>query len=148
MSRIISYKGKIAIGLQDRIRLRTLNGKVGYKINKFELFPSTPHAANTALVSKIFKTDQSASVSPTVDFTNADLIAVAAYEDNSNDARQQHDTIVFDNEIVNQDIFITMDDADSNTVPGNYYIELEAMSLDDIESTMLTLKSLRTIASQ
>jgi hypothetical protein len=148
MSRTISYKGKLDIGLQDRIALKTMKGKVGYKITKFQLFPNTPHAANTALVSKIFKTDQTGSISPVVDFTDSDLIAVSAYEDNSNDARQQHETIVFDNEMVNQDIFVTMDDADSNTVPGNYYIELETMNLDDIEATMLTLKSLRDIASQ
>tara|TARA_R100001594_G_scaffold82009_1_gene116475 strand:- start:13 stop:459 length:447 start_codon:yes stop_codon:yes gene_type:complete len=148
MSKKLSYKGKIPIGEQDRIRLKTLKGKVGYRITKFQLFPNAPHATNTALVSKIFKSNQSASVSPTVDFTDSDLIAVAAYEDNSNDARQQHDTIVFDNEVVNQDIFITMDDADSNTTPGNYYIELETMPLSDLETTMLTLKNLRTIASQ
>ena len=32
MSKTISYKGTLDIGLQDRIRLKTLKGKVGARI--------------------------------------------------------------------------------------------------------------------
>jgi|TARA_R110002020_G_scaffold173896_1_gene364869 hypothetical protein len=148
MSKTISYKGTLAIGLQDRIKLSTIQGKVGYRITKFQLFPTSPHTVDVALVCKIFKKDQTGSISPTVDFTDSDLMGVAAYEDKASSDKVTHETILFDNEITNQDIFITMADADSNTTPANYYIELETMSLNDIESTMLTLKSLRTIASR
>ena len=33
MSKIISFKGKLNIGEQDRIKLSTIKGKKGYKIN-------------------------------------------------------------------------------------------------------------------
>ena len=39
MSKTISYKGQLPVGEQDRIRLKTNNGKVGYKISKFQLMP-------------------------------------------------------------------------------------------------------------
>jgi len=54
----------------------------------------------------------------------------------------------FDNEKFNQDIFIYIVDAEGGTEPANYYIELETMSLSDLESTMMTLQSLRTLASR
>jgi len=147
MSRRISFKGKLAIGLEDRIKLSTLKGKIGYKITKFKIYPTTPHTADVALVCKIFKKSQTGNIGPTVDFTDSDMIGVASYEDKASSNYPTHETIVFDNEVTNQDIFVTMDDADSNTTPANYYIELEAMSLSDIEATKLTLQNLRTIVS-
>ena len=146
MSRIISYKGTLDIGLEDRIRLKTIKGKVGYKIIKFQILPSTPGAAEFELVGKITKV-KDPNIGPTVKFTDSDLLAVAYYQDGSSISNNASVDIIFDNEIVNQDIFVNMTDASSGTVPGNYYIELETMDLSDIETTQLTLKSLRTILS-
>ena len=149
MNKTISYKGAIAIGQQDRIRLRTIKGKVGYKITKFSTLSSAPGTTDHELVTKIFKTDQSAAVSPAVDFTDSDLLAVSYYkEGDSNGNVMAYESIIFDNEVFNQDIFITMDDATSETTPGNYYLELETMDLSDIETTKLTLQSIRTVTSR
>ena len=147
MSKTISYKGTIVIGEQEQIRLKTNNGKTGYKITKFQLFPNTPHAVDSALIGQIFKTDQTGSITASVNFTDSDLLAVATFEDKSSSLYTTHENIVFDNEKFNQDIFITMTDADGNTTPGNYYIELETMALTDIEATMLTLQSIRQVMS-
>ena len=146
MSRIISYKGTLDIGLEDRIRLKTIKGKVGYKIIKFQILPSTPGAAEFELVGNITKV-KDPNIGPTVKFTDSDLLAVAYYQDGSSISNNASVDIIFDNEIVNQDIFVNMTDASSGTVPGNYYIELETMDLSEIETTQLTLKSLRTISS-
>ena len=146
MSRIISYKGTLDIGLEDRIRLTTIKAKVGYKIIKFQILPSTPGAAEFELVGKITKV-KDPNIGPTVKFTDSDLLAVAYYQDGSSISNNASVDIIFDNEIVNQDIFVNMTDASSGTVPGNYYIELETMDLSEIETTQLTLKSLRTILS-
>ena len=148
MNKTISYKGAIAIGQQDRIRLRTIKGKVGYKITKFSTLSSAPGTTDHELVTKIFKTDQSAAVSPAVDFTDSDLLAVSYYkEGDSNGNVMAYESIIFDNEVVNQDIFVTMQDATGATVAGNYYIELEAMPLSDLETTKLTLQSIRQVIS-
>ena len=40
-----------------------------------------------------------------------------------------------------------MIDASGNTVPGNYYIEVETMELSDVQATQLTLKNIKTITS-
>tara|TARA_Y100000361_G_C10940734_1_gene228613 strand:- start:38 stop:481 length:444 start_codon:yes stop_codon:yes gene_type:complete len=147
MNKTVSYKGQLPIGEQDRIRLKTNNGKTGYKINKFNIMPKTPHNADSALVGQVFSVDQTGSITATVDFTNSDLLAVAVLEDHAAKNYAMDNVIIFDNSKFNQDIFITMTDADGNTTPGNYYIELEPTPLSDLEATMLTLQSIRQTMS-
>ena len=53
MSRIITYKGKLNIDTEDRIKLSTLDGKTGYKINKFQIISTTPGTGNKELIGKI-----------------------------------------------------------------------------------------------
>jgi hypothetical protein len=145
--RKISYKGQLAMGLQDEINLKTNKGKVGYKITKFQIISSTPGTTGSVeFVAKIFNKDQTGSISPAVDFTDSNLLACAFYQDRAN-ASSNTETIIFDNKQFNQNIFITIQDAEGGTIPCNYYIELERMSLSDIEATELTLQSIKTVTS-
>tara|TARA_Y100001938_G_C7811831_1_gene292270 strand:- start:41 stop:496 length:456 start_codon:yes stop_codon:yes gene_type:complete len=149
MSRTISFRGTLDMGTQDRIKLSTLKGKVGYKINKFQIMSTLPGQSGKSVeyVAQIFKTDQTGSITPDVNFTNSDLLAVIHLQDQQASDNPASEIIIFDNEVFNQDIFVTMQDADGDTVPGNYYIELETMPLSDLQATQLTLKNLRSIAS-
>ena len=147
MSKIISYKGTLSMGLEERIHLSTLKGKVGYKINKFQLISTTPGVGDYEYVGKITKV-KDPNIGATIQFTDFDLLAVVFHKGKfSANEPANTDTIIFDNEKFNQDIFVNITDAGGGTVPCNYYIELETMALSDLESTMLTLKSLRTISS-
>ena len=47
MSRIVSFRGKLADGEQESIPLQTINGMKGYRIVKFELFGEAPGATST-----------------------------------------------------------------------------------------------------
>ena len=146
--RKISYAGKINMGTQDKINLKTNNGKTGYKITKFQVISTTPGAtASVEYVGKIFNKDQTGSISAGVDFTDSNLLACAFYQVRSDASVANAETIIFDNKEFNQDIFITIEDAEGGTVPCNYYLELETMALSDAETTMLTLQSLRTVSS-
>ena len=145
MSRIISYKGTLDIGLEDRIRLKTIKGKVGYKIIKFQILPSTPGAAEFELVGKITKV-KDPNIGPTVKFTDSDLLAVAYYQDHEN-AGYAYKDIIFDNEKFNQDIYVQVSDAGSSSLECNYYIELETTTLSDTEATMLTLRNIKDVVS-
>ena len=148
MSKIISFKGKLNIGQQDRIKLSTIKGKKGYKINKFQLIGTTPGKNAAEYIGQIFNKDQTGNITDVVDFSNTELLAVVFMNIDTNPAYVSGSNIIFDNVKTNQDIFINITDAGGNTVPCNYYIELEVMDLSDVETTMLTLQSLRTIASQ
>jgi hypothetical protein len=147
MSKKISFKGQLPMGEQDRIRLKTMQGKVGYKITKFQLMPATPGAQSNECIGQIFSTDQTGSITTAVDFTNSDLLAVhfIKYSDATTSALDS--VIIFDNAKINQDIFINVTDARGETNRMNYYVELETMALSDLEATQLTLQSIRSITS-
>ena len=148
MSKIISFRGQLPIGLQDKLKLSTLNGKTGYKINKFQILSQSPGGTASEFVAKIYNKDQTGNETNTVDFTESDLMAVAFMRGTT--ATNSDDTVIviFDNAVTNQDIFIYIMDAAGATTPCNYYIELETMALSDIEATKLTLQSIRTITSR
>jgi len=148
MSKILSFRGRLLDGVQQKIKLSTLNGKTGYKIKKFQTIQTTPGAADVELITKVYSKDQSGSLATTVDFTEGDLLAVAVY--NANSAAFNYpitNTVVFDNEVFNQDIYIYGGDT-SGTADTNYYLELETVTLSDVQSTQLTLKNLRNLASR
>ena len=152
MSKRLSYRGNIIPGTDAvKIKLATLSGKVGYKIRKFEIFPSIPgNPTSSNGVEYVFQVfDKNTATAATVDFTNDSLLAVAYYTDHKDAHNQTKGTLIhFDDKVVNQDIFVTGADAIGGTDACNFYLELETSKLTDMEATMLTLKNLRTIASK
>lgn len=149
MSKKISYKGKITPGTDAHlIKLSTLKGKTGYKLNKLSILSTTPGANEYEYICQVFSGPPPSS-SATVDFTNDNLMGVAYIEDHPSAVYVANPpTIIFDNAITNQDIYITIVDGAGGTTPCNFYIELETMSLSDLQTTQLTLKNLRRIASR
>jgi len=139
---IKTFRGRLATDGQDHIRLSTIKGKVGYKIIKFELFANTPGATAIEAVYKIFKTKQT-TITAIVDFTDSDLLA-AAYLALYNQAYYGSDKFtIFDNEVFNQDIYITYVNV-LNVQTCNYYLELEVVPLDDAGAEYTTLKDMRS----
>ena len=150
MSKTISYRGRVPMGQQQEINLKTIKGKTGYKINKFQIISQTPGISagtGTELVGKIYSMTQEGAVSAVVDFTEGDLLAVAYNKEGVAASQAGYEVIIFDNATFNQNIFVTMEDASGNTIEANYYIELETMPISDLEATKLTLQNLRTITS-
>tara|TARA_R100000808_G_scaffold3357_1_gene11986 strand:+ start:1964 stop:2410 length:447 start_codon:yes stop_codon:yes gene_type:complete len=148
MSKRISYRGIIDAGLQEKIRLSTPKGKTGYKITKFQIISPDPGTSSVELIAKVYSKDQTGQISNDIDFTENDLLAVAHFSANGSSQTYPEDMVViFDNEVFNQNIFVTATD-DSGSSKTNYYLELETVPLNDIQSTQLTLKNLRTIASR
>ena len=145
MSKRISFRGKLDDGLQDRLTLKTIKGKIGYRIVKFQCISDAPASTTSLIVCKIFKKDQTGSIGPTIDFTDSNLMAVVYLEEHSNSTDYGGTNIIFDNEIVNQNIFVTASDGSGGTKACNYYIELETVELTDVQATQLTLRSIKTI---
>jgi hypothetical protein len=146
---IKSFKGQITPGNTDTIHLSTRDGSIGYKIVKFQIINKTPHGVDSTLVAKIFSIPQTTATA-TIDFSDQTLLACAIYEDQAvkTSPPQGYEAVIFDNMVFNQDIYITMADTDTNTDPGNYYIELEQIKLDLNENTVATLKDIRNIEAQ
>ena len=139
---IKTYRGQMADDSQDHIRLGTPQGKVGYRIRKLQIMGEQPAGANQESVVKIYKNIQT-SYDAVVDFSDSSLLA-AAYLEAAADAKteSQPQVVIFDNEIVNQDIFITHKDSESGE-DCNFYLELEQVKLSEQEALVSIVKNLR-----
>jgi len=141
MSRIVSFRGLLANGAQERISLQTNNGLTGYRIIKISLIGEDLTGRTQESVFKINSIIQS-SVTGTVDFSDQTLLGVGYYQQNTANTYFGGTTIVFDNIKFNQDIYLTHTEG-ASTYPVNYYIELEQMDLNLDEATVATLKNIR-----
>jgi hypothetical protein len=130
----------LADGGQDRIRLQTIKGKVGYRIVKFDVLSGSP-SANTEHVVQIWTQEQSAVVS-TINFTLNEWLATA-WESGGGYSRPENAHIIFDPRTVNQDIYITHFEV-VGAAACNYYLVLEVIPLDDKGAEYTTIKDLRT----
>jgi len=136
---IKTFRGLIPDGGQEKITLHTITGRIGYRIVKFQIMPENS-ANNYECSVKIFKIEQT-SVDSTVNFANETLLG-AAFTGLISGGYAGAKTIIHDNVIFNQDIFITAQDlsASQNT---NYYLELEQIKLDSNETAVATLKNIK-----
>ena len=138
---IKTFRGILADGGQDRISLKTRKGKVGYRIIKFQIIQVEPGQQAVESTVKIYKQKQS-TIDNTVNFTDPNLLACAIWQKSDNSAYALTEAVIFDGQIVNQDIYITHEESD-NSYPCNYYIEMEAIHLDDKSAEYTTIKDLR-----
>ena len=139
-----TYRGLLADGGQDRIRLQTIKGKVGYRIVKLELMGNAPGTVNYESILKIYKSLQS-SIDGVVNFTDNTLLGAAYLEGSTSVTSTDHVTVIFDNETFNQDIYITHKEIEGNSAV-NYYIELELIPLASDEAAITTVKAMRGTA--
>jgi hypothetical protein len=149
---IKSFRGLLVDGGQDTIVLHTNDGSTGYRIVKFDIFPNLPGSTDYESTVQIWKTDQTLAgatiptATATVDFSNQELIA--ASHNSGSDSYLYADVpnfVIFDNEVFNQDIYVTHTNTEGAHAV-NYYIELEQMKLDLNENTVATLKDIRNLA--
>jgi len=149
MSRIITFRGQLAMGVQERLSLHTLTGEKGYQLTKFQLMSSVPGAsASVTYVGKVYSTDQTNKVTSTVDIGQTDLLGINYYQDTVAPQYPFSSQIIVDPKIVNQDMFVYITDPDGGTLACNYYIEIKALDLAKDEATVATLKDIRNAGSQ
>jgi len=142
---IKSFRGLLADGATERINLKTNTGKIGYRIVKFQIIGSDPVDVVQESVVAIWTEDPNLPTATShINFSDQSLLAAGVWANNSTASNYGTNTIViFDNMLVNQDIFVTHKEK-SASQGCNYYIELEQIKLSDNESTMATLQSIRS----
>jgi len=137
-----TFRGAVGeVGGEERIRLSTIKGKVGYRIIKLELIGVQPGAITQESTVKIFRSPAT-SIDSLINFTDSDLLAAGYYINNNGAEYMTATVIIFDREIFNQDIYISSYD-DHGDVNVNYYLELEVIPLDDAGAEYTTLKDMR-----
>jgi hypothetical protein len=141
---IKSFRNRLASGGIDQVSLKTNTGSTGYRIKKISIIGEEPGQETVELVLKIYKIPQTA-VDNAINFSDNTLLGVAYYVDSSSTSSIQQETIIFDNEIFNQDVYVTTVDTSGSNRATNYYFELEQVKLDINENTVATLKDIRNI---
>ena len=139
---IKSFRGKLADGEIDLIRLSTNNGLTGYKVVKFDIIAvdsGTTDFEHTVMLHTVKPTTATASVN----FDDPTLLGVAFTEgNNSSNYIGQPLITIFDAMKFNQDIYVSHVDT-KGALDVNYYLELESMPLSKDEATVATLKDMR-----
>ena len=140
---IKTFRGLLLDGEQDIIRLSTKQGKIGYRIIKFQTMSADPYAGDSAEhITKLYKIKQT-TINGHVDFSDGNLLGTAIVNNHTSGYSDPSvPIIIFDQEIFNQDIFVTHFDAQAS-ISCNYYLELEVMTLSDNAAAVSTLRDIR-----
>ena len=99
MSRILTYKGQLEMGAEEKIHLSTNDGLTGYRITNFSIMSSVPGVGTHSYVAKIYLTDQTGSITSTIDFSDADLLAVSFSNFPGGGSSTSDETVIFDKEV-------------------------------------------------
>jgi len=144
---IKTFRGLLTDDTQDTIVLHTNDGSTGYRIVKLQIFSYAPGVKQSENVVKVYKVSQTA-IDGVVDFSDNTLLAAAYLETSDSPTTTDNpQNTIFDNEVFNQDIYVTQSDVNGGD-PCNYYLELEQVNLDLSESTVATLKDIRNVKTQ
>ena len=141
---IKTFRGLLANGAEDTIALHTIDGSTGYRITKFQIMGHDFLYNNQESCVKVTKIPFS-TIDAKIDLSNNTLLAVGVWTSHSTAGTYPEDqNIIFDQEVFNQDIYVSHFETDSQKC--NYYIELKQVMLNENETTMATLQSLRQVA--
>ena len=134
---------------QDIVRLSTNNGMTGYRIVKFQVMPHAPGDNNDQeLICMIWKMERTGTqladtTTTRPNFADPNLLGVSFVVNDISSHINYAETTVFDNEVFNQDIFVTARDIAGGSQSLNYYIELEEIKLNENSQAVATLKDIR-----
>ena len=138
---IKTFRDKITNGEQQVIHLAGGDIDIGYKIHKLKLMTTDPGNASQDLVLKVYsvKQDSVPSTGATIDFSEDELVAAGYFSQATTDFSHRQ-TVIFDNEVFNQDLYVTFTDNDGSD-PCNYLLELEEVKMKDPETAVVNYKA-------
>ena len=139
--KVKTFRDKIENAGQHIIPLAGGDSDIGYRVHKLELMTTDPGNASQDLVLKIYSVKQTSvpSSSATIDFSEDDLIAAGYFAQATSDFSHRQ-TVVFDREIFNQDLYVTFTDNDGSDA-CNYYIELEEIKMSGGEQAVTNFRA-------
>ena len=139
---IKTFRGLLNKGASERIRLETRDGKTGFRIKFLSGMPADTSAGSNEATIQVYATKQT-STSTTVSFSEATLLGCFYFLRDQGVVAINSQATIFEETVFNQDIFVHYEDGQNNTAGFNFYLELEHISLDDMEATTVILKNFR-----
>jgi len=137
-----SFRGLLADGAQDRIRIEGATGEIAWRITKFQAFTNAPGAvSNAEHVLKIYREEASSPGDALVDFNDAALLgAIFLPVKTSEFLHQEH--VIFDNALFTRNIYVVHNLA-GGAGDCNYYIELEEVKVSAAGMAQLAVAAAR-----
>jgi len=140
--KVHSFRGLLADGDQQRIRIQGPVGAIAWRISKFQIMPNNPGGASFEYSVKVFREEQD-SVTNTINFSDDELLASAIYQ--AGDSHLNPDSgpiVIFDNSLFSRNIYVTaFENVGSESV--NYYIELEEVKVSAAGMAQLAVAAAR-----
>jgi len=138
-----SFRGLLADGKQEKIRIEGATGGIAWRITKFQVMTKEPGDTAQDLVVKIYREEQSSvpSSGATIDFEDNELLAAAHYSQSTTNF-SSYLSVVFDNALFSRNIWVTATDNDGSD-SANYYIELEEVKLSQAGMAQLAVAAAR-----
>tara|TARA_Y100001963_G_scaffold148175_1_gene225617 strand:- start:694 stop:1137 length:444 start_codon:yes stop_codon:yes gene_type:complete len=140
---IKTFRAKVAEDQQVKIPLSGGDTNTGYRIVELTGMPAdTAGATNTsneALVC-VWKNRQS-NFDSEVDFNDDNLLAAFYFLRDQGVVAITSESVIFDDELINQDIFVTYVDAQTNNVGFNWFLKIEEVKMKDPEIAVVNYKA-------
>jgi len=139
-----SFRGLLADGAQDKIRIQGATGEIAWRITKFQVMSNSPVSGDHVGITKIWREEQAtaAITATTIDFDNDELLGCALWTQGNLLTEPQSATIIFDNALFVRNIWVTAVDIDAS-IGINYYIELEEVKVSAAGMAQLAVAAAR-----
>jgi hypothetical protein len=144
--KVHSFRGLLADGKQQRIRIQGATGSHAWRITKFNLMLKTFTGNDRVHGVSIWREEQ-ASVSTSaigVDFDNDELLAAGVVAWDTSQPQLSTQAIVFDNQLFARNIWVTHTEESGGGLI-NYYIELEEVKVSQAGMAQLSVAAARRI---
>jgi len=144
-----SFRGLLADGGQDKIRIQGSVGSIAWRITKFQILPEKPGDVAQESLGQVWreKVTTVPTSSATINFNNEELLAAAVgmYGGISGNTIPFLESIIFDNALFVRNIYVTHTD-NENAESLNYYIELEEVKVSAAGMAQLAIAAARRLA--
>ena len=137
-----SFRGLLADGGEDRIRIEGATGEIAWRITKFQALPTTCNVDIESTI-KIYRESQAGAIDELIDFRDDELLAGGIYTQHSDAHGSPEDwTVIFDNALFVRNIYVTLKGV-TYTKSLNYYIELEEIKVGAAGMAQLAIAAAR-----
>jgi len=137
-----SFRGILADGGQDKIRIEGAMGEIAWRITKFQIMQEKPGNSDVEFVLMVWREEQTTVVSE-IDFNNAELLAAGFITGSASyNNPESVPNIVFDNDLFARNIWVTSKDLNTGE-SCNYYIELEEVKVGAAGMAQLAVAAAR-----
>jgi len=135
-----SFRGLLANGDQDKIRIEGATGESAWRITKFSMLPGSPDT-NTESTVKIYRERQTSLVA-TIDLSEDELLAAGIFTQKDDSSNSVEHYVIFDNALFVRNIYISTVGV-SYAASINYYIELEEVKVSAVGMAQLAVAAAR-----